>query len=130
MKGYGTLKIPVALYLLIQGYVFAFILLPTGQITSSTQFVFQLYVLLLALEDAFDPQAIEAAVEAATARALRDPPDPEPEPEKPPPEELIQRITSVLIQSDKIYGFMGIRKGKVGIHFYWNYQFAVHLNYC
>lgn len=72
----------------------------------------RLYVLLLELEDAFDPQAIEAVAEAATARALRDPPEPEPEIEKLSPEELIHRMTSVLLQSDKIYGFMGIRKGK------------------
>lgn len=72
----------------------------------------RLYVLLLELEDAFNPQAMEAACEAAAARALRDPPDPEPEPEKVAPEELIQRMTNVLLQSDKISGFMGIRKGK------------------
>ncbi|KAK3928483.1 Protein PAT1-like protein 1 [Frankliniella fusca] len=72
----------------------------------------RLYVLLLELEDAFDPQAIEAAAEAAAARAAKDPPDLEPEPEKPSPEELIQRMTSVLVQGDKLYGFMGIRKGK------------------
>ncbi|XP_026294080.1 protein PAT1 homolog 1 isoform X1 [Frankliniella occidentalis] len=72
----------------------------------------RLYVLLLELEDAFDPQAIEAVAEAAIARAAKDPPDLEPEPEKPSPEELIQRMTSVLVQGDKLYGFMGIRKGK------------------
>lgn len=72
----------------------------------------RLYIHLLELEDAFDPQAIEAAAEAAVARALRDPPDPEPEPEKASPEELLQRMTSVLLQGDKILGFMGIRKGK------------------
>lgn len=73
----------------------------------------QLYVLLLELEDAFDPQAMEASAESAAARALRDPPETEPEPEKASPEELIQRMTSVLLQGDKICGFMGIRKGKV-----------------
>ncbi|XP_034247797.1 protein PAT1 homolog 1-like isoform X2 [Thrips palmi] len=72
----------------------------------------RLYVLLLELEDAFDPQAIEAAAEAAATRAMRDPPDNEPEPEKPSPEELLTRMTSVLLQGDKIFGFMGIRKGK------------------
>lgn len=70
-------------------------------------------MLLLELEDAFDPQAIEAAAEAAATRAMRDPPDNEPEPEKPSPEELLTRMTSVLLQGDKIFGFMGIRKGKV-----------------
>jgi len=92
-----------------------------------------MYLLLLKLEDALNPMAQTAVAELAANKILKralaaaardderkhdsdgddsEEPDEERIEEQPNPEELVQRLSAMLLQGDRLIGVLSIRKGK------------------